>query len=242
MRKRVIIVLLIAGLTLAVLSPGCSRVGSALNGSGEIIDQDIQIKDFNSLNVKGAFEIAITRAEDFQVTLSTDQNLISRVQFSLERKTLKIGIEAPASFFPTSLKVKIAMPAVSGLILSGGSIATIAGFKSTDDLTLFLGEGSILNGSLEAGVTRLYLSGASQAALKGQGMKLEMDAKGSSKADLGGYALTSAQVKLRETSEATLNVNGRFDVDLNNSSKIYYMGNPLFSNISISGGSTMVQK
>jgi hypothetical protein len=194
------------------------------------------------LNVKGAFELEINEAKSYQVTIITDENLVSRVQVLLDRKTLKLSIEAPATFFPTSLKVKISMPKIAGINLSGAAKGTIAGFSSTDDLTLFLAGGSALSGSLEVGIPRFYLSEASKLSLQGKGTRLELDCRGGSKADLGDFALTSAQAKLREASEATLNISGRFDVNLSSSSKVYYLGNPTISGASISGDSAMVRK
>jgi hypothetical protein len=226
----------------AALLPGCTRVGSTLNGSGNIIDHDIKIVDFDSLNVKGPFEVEIERGQSYRVTISTDENLISRVLVILDRKTLKLSIEAPATFFPTSLKAKITLPKIAGINLSGMAKATVSGFSSSDELTLFLAGGSSLSGSLEVGIPRIYLSEASQLNLKGKGTRLELDCKSGSKVDLGEFILMSAQVKLKEASEAILNVSGRLDVNLNSSSKVYYLGNPIISDASISGDSTMMRK
>jgi len=242
MRKVCFTAALIILLMTAIVLPGCSRAGSAMNGSGKTIDQNIDIADFNSLNVKGEFELEISQAQYFTVTLITDENLINRVLISLERKTLKLGIEAPASFFPTKLKVIINMPAILGLNLSGGARAYVSGFKSASDFSLFLAEGSSVSGTLEANTAKLNLSDASQADLHGTAAKLELECKGGSKLDLENFVLTNARVNLTEASEATLNVNGRFDVILNDTSKIYYLGNPVISNTSISGGSTMIHK
>jgi len=242
MLKLVSVFVLAVLLTSSVMLSGCTRVGSALNGSGNVIDRDIKIVDFDSINVKGPFEVEIKEAPSYQVTISTDGNLISRVQVILERKTLKFGIEAPATFFPTSLKAKITLPKLAGINLSGAAKAAVSGFRTSDEVTLFLAGGSLLSGSLELGLPRFYLSEASQLSLKGKGTRLELECKGGSKVDLGEFVLASAQVKLREASEAILNVSGRLDVNLSSSSKVYYLGNPIISDASISGDSTMMRR
>jgi hypothetical protein len=53
------------------------------------------------------------------------------------------------------------------------------------------------------------------------------------------YVVLRAKVKLDQASEAVLNVTGQFDVDLKNASKLYFSGNPVFTNTSVTGGSTM---
>ncbi len=100
MKKNILRGAVVVVLIMAVCFPGCARGGSSLNGSGNIIDQDIKVSDFNSVNIKGAFDLDISLASEYKVTLSTDDNLIGRVPVSLEHKVLKLSIEAPATFFP----------------------------------------------------------------------------------------------------------------------------------------------
>lgn len=233
--------MIILCITLAILLAGCSRAGSSMNGSGNIIDQNLKVKDFNSINIKGPFVLEIFHSDSYQVTLSTDDNLISRLQISLERRTLKVRIEAPATFFPTSLKIRIGMPEITSLNLSDGVKASLSGFKSISDFTLFLSGDCVLKGDMEAIITRFHLAKSSQVILTGSSMRLELECS-DSKLDLENFNLITAQVKLEDASEAILNVSGRFDVDLSGASKIFYMGNPLISNTRITGGSSMIRK
>jgi hypothetical protein len=239
MKKTSIIFLLVVGFILAAALPGCSSAPSALNGSGKIIDQDIEITDFNSVNVSGAFILDIKQSSGYKVTLSTDDNLLSRFKIVLDRKTLKISIEAPASFFPTSLKMAIEMPQIAGLNLSGGAAAMLSGFKSAGNFSMFLAEKSKVEGNVTAGEAVFQLTGSSTAALSGLATRLDLVSTGDSKVDLADFPLISAQVKLQEHSQAIINVSGRFDVELHEESKVFFLGNPIFSNTSISGGSTM---
>jgi hypothetical protein len=229
-------------LMLPILFPGCIRVGSSMNGSGDIIDQDMKVTDFNSVNVQGPFSLEINQAEFFKVTLSTDKNLINRIHVSLERKILKVRIEAPATFFPTSLKINIAMPEISSLSLSLGGKATISGFFTKSEFTLFLTEASTLNGNLLAGTANFNLSKASKVSLAGEALQFNLECSGGSKVDLGDFMSVSADANLKEASEATLNVRKTFKVVLSEASKIYYVGNPLISDSSITGGSSMIQQ
>lgn len=240
MKKALYAITLIILLTLAIYIPGCTQAGSALNGSGKIIDQDVNIADFDSLEVQGPFDLEIVHSATYLVSLSTDDNLISRVLFSRDDKTLKINIEAPATFFPTSLKIKIGMPEILGLNLSAGAKATISGFQSISTFNLVLARSSSLSGNLEADSTNFYLSGGSQVNLRGKADMLELDATGASKLDLSKFILSGANVKLREASTASLNVNGELNVVLKEASKIYYTGNALIRNTSITGDSSMI--
>jgi hypothetical protein len=104
---------------------------------------------------------------------------------------------------------------------------------------MFLAEKSKVEGNVTAGEAVFQLTGSSTAALSGLATRLDLVSTGDSKVDLADFPLISAQVKLQEHSQAIINVSGRFDVELHEESKVFFLGNPIFSNTSISGGSTM---
>jgi len=242
MKKSITAMLMVCLLILAAFLPGCSRAASSMNGSGKIVDQDIEIAGFTRITTQAGLILELTQAESFKVTLSTDDNLVSRIVFSLEDENLKIAIQAPANFFPTSLKVKISMPRIYGLNISGETQAVISGFRSTFNFDLEVSKGSTLNGALEAGNCVFNVSGNSRVNLKGSALSLELNASGTSQLNLAEFTVNAAQISLKEKSEAYLNINGITDVKLEEGSRLYYLGDPRFSNTSISGGSFMQQK
>jgi hypothetical protein len=241
MKKTTAAILMVGILVLAVLLPGCARAGSSMNGSGKIVDQDIEISGFTRITAQGNLVLELAQAEDFKLTVSTDDNLINRLLFELDGETLKIAIQAPANFFPTSLKIKIGMPRIYALDISGGTQAVVSGFKSTFNFDLEASGGSTFTGVMDAGNCIFSVSG-SKINLKGSALSLELNASGASRLDLTDFVLNSAQVYLKEESEADLNINGLMDVKLEGGSRIFYLGNPKFSNTSISGGSFMQHK
>jgi hypothetical protein len=242
MHKSKTLMILICLAVFAAVLPGCTRAGSSMNGSGKIIDQNIDISGFTRVTAQGHMVLELAPADSFQVVLSTDDNLINRILFKLDDETLKIAIQAPANFFPTSLKIKIGMPRIYGLNVSEGSQAVVSGFKSTFNFELDISSSSIFTGLLDAGNCIFNVAETSQVKLKGSALSLELNAGGASKLDLTDFALNSAQVYLKEDSEADLNINGLMGVKLEGGSRIYYLGNPKFSNTSISSDSFMQHK
>jgi hypothetical protein len=210
-----------------------------MNGSGTLIDQDIQLTGFSGVTVNGPFEADLVQTDAFQVIVNTDDNLVNRVQASLDDGSLIVGIKAPATFFPSGLKIKIGMPRLYKLNLSGGAKATLTGFKSTFNLSFVSTESSILNGSLDAGNCDFDISGGSQINLTGSALGLDLTESGASKLNLAEFPVNTAKLNLSQNSEAVLNLNGRTDIRLADASKVYYTGNPTFNDTVISGGSFM---
>jgi hypothetical protein len=242
MKKMFIPLFLLVALSACTVSAGCSRVGSSLNGSGKIIDREIEVAGFTEIYVEGPFTVEIVRAAEYAVTLSVDDNMISRVLISKKDQVLNLSIQAPATFFPTTLKVKISMPEIYGLTLSGSARAGISEFKSASDFTLMLTDNSMLGGYIELSNASFDISKNSDVILKGKARHLELNAAETSRLDLAEFSLASAEIKLRNLSEATLNVTETLDVDLSGMSKLYYIGNPVISHSSVSGNSIMKQQ
>jgi hypothetical protein len=234
MKNVIVSVLILSLMAGTAFFSSCNRIGSVMNGSGNIVENPIRVADFTDVNITGPFSI--------EVIQSTDENLVDRVLVSLEDRTLKLKIQAPASFFPTSLKVRISMPKINNLILTDEATASLSGFPLIAGFNLVLKNASSLNGYLEAENIYFDISGGSQVNLQGQGQKLQLQCTGQSEVDLTDLVLKSANVRVIEASQATLNINGRFDVAMEGASKIFYLGNPIFYNTSVSGGSTMSRK
>ena len=240
--KLSILIALAALLMLAVLLPGCASAASAINGSGKIIDREIDIADFDSIQAGGDINLEIVTSNSSRVTISTDANLINRVLFTRKDKTLIIKIEAPASFFPTSLKIVIAAPQIISLDLSDGAKASIRINKAVPGFNLVLAKASFVDGYLETDSSNFYLSGGSRMNLQGKSGILELDAAGGSALDLSNFLISDANIKLREASTAALNVTGDLNIVLTDASKVYYLGNPLIQNTSITGDSSMIHQ
>ena len=238
--KRQFVGILICTIVLAsLILTGCSRAGSSVNGSGKLIDQDIRLADFTAVAVTGPFEVDLVQTDAFQVIVNTDENLVSRIEATLDDQTLNVSIKAPASFYPTSLKIKIGLPRIYTLSLAGGAKASLTGFKSTYNFSFTSTDGSALNGSLDAGNCDFNISDAGQVTLKGSALGLDLTASGASNLNLAEFTVNTAKLNLSQGSQAVLNLNGRTDVRLADGSKIYYTGNPTFNDTVISGGSFM---
>jgi hypothetical protein len=239
MKFRILAAIGVILLVACLIMPGCKRVSSSLNGSGKIIDQDIKISDFTSINAKGEYSLIIQQGETYKVTVSLDDNLFKRLQVSLDHKTLQLGIEAPANFFPTALKVNITMPILLGLNFSDGAKAVVSGFKSAEDFNLTLSGKSLVEGALSANNMVFNLSDHSKVVLSGSSFKLELNSLGESVLDMSQYELMRVELKMDEGSVSKLNVSGQFDVDLKNKSQLFFSGKPIFTQTSVTGGSTM---
>lgn len=95
--------------------------------------------------------------------VTTDDKVLDYVQVSKTGDTLTIGLKIGYNLRSVTLNVKITMPALYSLELSGGAQGIFEEFSTSHALFLDLSGGSILRGDfVTSGDTEFDLSGGSQ--------------------------------------------------------------------------------
>ena len=192
--------------------------------------------------------------------MTVDDNILENVDVRLDGDTLRIGMQGNDSYRNATMDAAITMPTLSGLELSGASSAALGSFESTQPLRLELEGASRVDCSdmmsdtvrfdlqgaskaecreLTTGETEVDLQGASRLTLTGSGGNADIAGKGASTADLGGFPVTNATVKLEGASNATISTDGALDVDLAGSSDLRYLGDPTLGDVKMRGDSTL---
>ena len=163
--------------------------------------------------------------------------------------------------FIRSPGVKITLPELRGLYLSGASEGNVTGFKSSQDFDLTLSGASELNmdmetgnflceisgasevtGYLKASSSDIVLSGASKIRVNGSGGDIKIDASGASQVDLANFNVNNADISFSGASDGSLNINGRLDAVLSGASFLEYSGNPTLGNFNLTGGSDLKRR
>lgn len=259
MNKTGLITLLATASIIATLLAGC-----ATTAPGGMVTEEKDFTDFTRVEVDGTFDIRITRSEEYSITLTSDKSFSDYIAVTRKGETLKIYLNPRHTFTDftlqaRTLKAEITMPALRGLSLSGASKGTITGFKSEEDFSLIVSGASSLSmddietgnaqfeisgaskvtGKLNASDIVFEVSGASGVRLDGSANNISADASGASTLNLANFPLNNAHLKLDGASEASINLSGRLDCFLNSASRLYFQGNPVMGNISVTGASTI---
>ncbi len=240
--------ILAALLLIAFGLSGCYYIGGTvagtITGSGKSATRDFNQTDFTQVDVGNAFQVDVTRADNFAVTITADDNLFNYIQVNKDGNTLRIRLD-PAyrySLGPNSLQAQIKLPALDGLLLSGATRGTVSGFQSSRDLTVNVSGASALTGGIDAGNVTMDASGASSVNLQGSGKDAKLNASGASRLNLGNFALDSADVTLSGASSATVNAKSRLGYDLSGASNLGYSGSPTISKSQTSGASAATRR
>jgi hypothetical protein len=238
-KSRFAIITLLLAITL--LLSACSTI-SPLSGSGNIITQEKAFRDFNSIDISNGFEVEITQADSYRVTIIADDNVFDNLEVVHEDDVLRMFLSPAFSYVTATKKVIITMPEIHSLKMSVGTKGSISEFKSSNDFQLDLSTGSQLTGIMNIGNADFKLSTGSSVKLDGSANNLVFDASTGSSGDLENFVTSNTDIKLSSGSKATINTTGELKADLSGGSSLYYLGDPVISKVTSSRGCSIQSK
>jgi hypothetical protein len=163
------------------------------------------ISGFSKVEAGGALNIEVAAQKDFSVVIEADDNLLQNIKTEVRGDTLKIYTDGKISI-QNKASVKISMPEVKGLSISGASTASVSNVK-TEAL------------DLEA-------SGASKITINGEAKDLTAEASGASGIDAEMLRVENADVEANGASSATVSATNDVEANASGASSVYYTGEP----------------
>lgn len=248
-----------SGLLLAACAFGPLRV---IVGSGNVVSQEMDLSDFERVNVGSAFQVEIRHDDGYRVTLEVDEKVLPYLRVVKEGNTLKIGLERGVTLTGNAtLRGILSLPNLTGVEASGASSVDVSGFRSTADLTIHASGASEISGAIDGGNADFEASGASEIQLQstvqdasieatgaskitlnGSGQNLTITASGASPVDLAEFPAKDAKIEASGASNVTVQLTGTLDAQASGASHVYYIGSPTLGKVKTSGASSISQR
>jgi hypothetical protein len=260
MKKPVIALVMVSAITAISTAAGCG--GGIVTGLGEIATWDMDYTDFNEIEISSAFEVEVSRDNDYLVRITIDKKLYEYLRIDQRGSTLRIGLKPNFVYQGTTQQAVINLPDLHRLALSSASKAVVTGFLVTHSLDFELSGASQMDlgptiagnsdfklsgasrvtGDIQMDDGHLDLSGASTLELRGSGDDVAIKGSGASNLILPDFAVVTTEVDLNGASRAVISVSNRMDIKLSGGSSLEYIGNPKLGGLNVSGGSTINQR
>ena len=157
----VVVVVIIGFISTVIFLGGWSPFGTVV-GSGNLVTIEENFSDFTTVDAGSGFNVEIVQSSSYSVLVTTDDNVVDNIDITKSSDTLKVRVKWGTSLSSVTLKVKITMPELRRLELSGGSQGKIEEISSTDSVSFDLSGGSQLMGHGEASDLTIDASSGSQ--------------------------------------------------------------------------------
>ncbi len=199
--------------------------------------QSYDYKGFHKVSVGYGMQVDISQSDNYRIEVNADERDFQYLRVEKDGDELEFYINRNNYHKRGDIYIKITMPELTGIDLSGGSIGDITMNVSSENFEGDLTGGSILKGGLQCANIEMGLSGGSQVTLKGSGKDTEIDGSGGAIFNLRDFKVQNADISLSGGSIVSINMNGKLTASQSGGSQITYYGKADIVSTSFSGGS-----
>lgn len=193
---------------------------SRVAGSGVKKSEMRDAANFTSVKASGAIAVEIFTQNDFSVEVEADDNLLEFIKTEIDGNTLEIYTKGNISR-RNPVIVKIGMPAVEGVNVSGASKAIVRDVRGEE--------------------LSLRANGASKIIVSGEVRDLSAGINGASRIEARELTTENSEIKANGASSATVSVTNNLQAKANGASRINYIGEPANIAKKTNGGSSIQQ-
>jgi predicted small secreted protein len=212
---------------------------NVIRGSGDLITKEMQVSNFDSIELNGMGKVIITQGGGESLSIETDDNVMKYLKIVVENETLKLGFEEGfKSITPTLLVFSVGVDDLTSMTISGsGDIE--AETLETDRLDVTVsGSGGIRISALTTGDVRTDISGSGEVSLAGEASTQNVTMSGTGKYLAGNLCGESVTVSISGSGDATVCATKSLTSNISGSGSVSYYGKPSI-NSSGSGSGTL---
>jgi predicted small secreted protein len=243
-----------------VLSACNNNPSATLTGSGKMVKQSFDLKDFDQIRIGTSGVLYLQQGNDFGLTVEADDNILPVLEIGVEKGVLTVRTRPEVSRLQLeTLIYRVTLPALSLLEISGSADVRAEDFSS-DSLTIRInGSGNVTFAHLNAQSLAARLSGSGDLILpdvtaksmvaeindsgqmeaSGETESLTVRTSGSGELLAEKLKATIVDVEVNGSGNATVWAIDRLDVSISGSGDVRYLGLPELTE-KISGGGELI--
>jgi hypothetical protein len=221
--KRVHIVLCL--FLAALIGTACNA--RIITGSGDMITETRQVKDFDKISVSGSGEVIVTQGESESLSIETDDNVMKHIEAEVEGGTLKLGIKNGINLISTTrLVFYVGVDDLTGLSISGSGDVESDRIETGRLEVKISGSGDVKIASLTADAVKAEISGIGEIDLDGDVAAQDVDVSGSGQYLAGDLCSGSVKVSVSGSGGATVCATETLDASVSGTGSVNYYGRP----------------
>jgi len=233
-RKESLFVMIVTHIILTSCSPGIL--------SGQIVKESRSVPQFSGINLCISADVTISQGENQQVEIEADQQVTGMIETQVKNNTLTIKAKNSIFQNPGSANIKITIPVIESLFVTGSGDITGATPIHTDKIEIFIsGSGSVTLQALNANDVRTTITGSGDIQLEGSSPvngKLEGTITGSGDLDTEKLPFENADITITGSGTAKVMALSELQTRITGSGSVYYKGNPRINASSTGSGKT----
>ena len=198
-------------LSLTMILSSCVSIvrgGKTVKCGGDVVEKAMDFSDFTGITVEGAAHIDFIRSNEFNVTVSANQEVFDYLDYQLKGRDIVIATKDHVNISATLYKVLVQTPFIRTINIEGAAeIHFPGGYRSDEDLEIEIdGAGKLDFNGIAVPTLDLNINGAGEFALNNIKVEnLVIDLKGAGRGSVSG---TADYAKLSVSGTANIDASG----------------------------------
>ena len=227
-------------LIIALLSACIFCSCESITGSGNIVSESRNLKEFTGIKNSGSIDVKVIHEERQMVKVEADDNILEYVTTKVEKGILNIYLKNNLSFRNINVTVYVGSPSIHQLLVSGsGTITSKNVLKYDDKIELKVSGSGDIDANLDAPSIVANVSGSGKILLRGRTKDFSSTVSGSGDMDGEKLLAENTAVKVSGSGNANVFASVNLDAKVSGSGNIFYSGNPTSPVIQKSGSGTI---
>ncbi|MEJ8820409.1 head GIN domain-containing protein [Lacibacter sp. H407] len=201
----------------------------SVKGNGDIVTVNRNEGSFKSVKASGSFDVFFSQADETEIRIEADENLMKYILTSVEDGVLKIRTKSGTNIRPSQdIKVYIKSPRYSSVSLAGsGNMVAQTAITSTEKIRLSIaGSGDIKLMEVNAPEVHVNIAGSGKAEGSGATRVVDIEVAGSGDVMMKDLKAETAKINIAGSGNVWVFASLVLDVRVAGGGDIHYYGNP----------------
>ncbi|RHR58241.1 head GIN domain-containing protein [Parabacteroides sp. AF17-28] len=223
----------------------CSCHTNRVRGNGNIVSQEISIRDYNELHIEGDnIELTYVQSDDVPyLKIETDQNIMDMLKVETDDKELTIKPKSKHTWInPTRFVITTNSTTLEEIKMAGGGNCNLGKGLTTNKLEISLaGGGTIRADSITVNRLECEIAGSGEINLSGKAENMDIKSAGSCTIKAFDLLTDNLTCKTAGSCEIEITANKEISAKMMGSGEIRYKGSPNIKGKSILGSGSITQ-
>jgi len=201
----------------------------SVKGNGEIATSVRKEGSFKSVKASGSFDVYFSQADENEIKIEADENLMQYIITTIENGVLKIKTRRGVNIRPSQdVKIYVKAPQFAEVSLAGsGNMIAETKIVSTEKIILGIaGSGDIKIADVDAPKIVVKIAGSGKAEGGGTTKDLEINVAGSGDVLMKELRAENAKIEIAGSGNVWVYASMKLDVRVAGGGDIHYYGNP----------------
>ncbi len=219
----------------------CSFFENCIEGQGPVVEQVIEIKNFESFVLQHSAVVYLKQSTEQRVSISAPQNIIDLLLTEVDNDTWKIDFSrCPRT--EDKIKIYIESNDINEIAIQGSGKVYSEGQIETDELLIDISGSGLVDLELRVKELKTEISGSGDVHLTGETKLHDIEINGSGDVKANDLLSDETDIEINGSGDVKVNVSYSLEVEINGSGDVFYKGNVKDISSEINGSGKLNQE